>query len=200
MIVKLPPNIPYRFQSQNIQPETIRQINNSVAFCSTAKLIKLVPPSKTREPLKAVTLWWLRKAGNVANTAASEIDTFVKRQVADMVIPEILSRWGKSGIKPGFDMSFVPVTELTNADLILPKGTLVMSLKTGISHPLPGQYRVTEGKTVYDIHIPQTKEGGKSGCIVRSSKSKKGVAQSVCFNNDVQRIIRALLGNTKTST
>lgn len=201
MISAITTNYIQKYQAQNTRTDCFpEQKSNSVSFCAAGKLLALPPRLKTSEPLKTMTAWYLQKAADLVDGIANETDTHVKRRFINEIIPDIDKRQTR-GILLYCDFQFLVSPVLTNAKFRT-AGTPKRSLKVSLHHSMEGQYQVTEGSKVYDIHLPKTRTGGTSGCIKYSKKGdkeNKGAKLSVNFNDEVLRIVKALMAEVKQS-
>lgn len=191
MIVKLPPNVPYRLQVQNSYSKnapTVMRSNNDIIQFGASEITKLRPRRKTSEALSPVTLRILKKAEEKVMALRAEADKFVKQEFTGLIIPEFIKRWSKNGIRTDLDFRYRLYPQLTNLDETQPKTVPVRSFVTNKTRFMRPNYKVREGKHVYEIYLNPQNLGGSI-----KLRSKKGAAQSVNFNQEVQRIVNTLL-------
>ncbi len=190
MIVKLPPNIPFRMQ--NNKDKHIF----SPSFCGSVIPISadLVQFTKPRERLTEATIGQLRAVDGILNSMLFDVREFVERRYIHEILSEISKKWSKKGVEASVIADFNYFTGLSNLSSPRKRGTPIRQLLPRSSGEIPGDFRITEGRKTFDVYMPESSDTRNAGYILLAQDSiqpKKG------FNIEVQRIVDALLKNAK---
>ena len=197
MILATRPNFTQNNPTVNIRSNyRDNKTNAQVSFCSAA-VSKLLPLRKFNEPLSPITLRYLKRAEQILLPIQSTADSLVKRLVDTFVMPRIQELKTREDMKLDFGFNFLVSPYLEGKGPKPSAKTKNIAFFINAAHPIRGNFQVREGRRVYDIYLPGTEFGGKSGCIMLPPKNKRGVSLRVSLNAEIVRILKIFLDDAK---
>lgn len=196
MIVKLPPNIPFRLQSKESMQNY--SSNSALTFAGGAVAVAndLCQFTKKREILTHATYIKLGLAECIAELAKLEAKEFFEQHSAKL-LKKIADKLGKKGLYPTVDCNFKCSLGFSNSGSKRKPGTPIKKLILASSGEIPGDYRVIEGKKVFDIYLSKNSDTKNAGYIVLAEGSampREG------FNVAVKRIVEELVESSHANS
>lgn len=187
MIVKLPPNIPYRLQmrnsNENYCSNSACSALDSVSFSS--RVARLRTPY---EPLELVTIQLLNRVTDAFSIANERVERFLQDDVVDTILAEYQQKLADEALHVDIRASFDFMTKLSNHKCKKPDEPLIV-LVTKASGETSADFSILHGGRRLDIFLS---EGNRIGQI----RLQKGPIQndsSLSLNQEVQNLVNQLL-------